>query len=78
MLDLPASWQLDVVARYTGAAPAPSIPDYLLFDVRLAWRRGSWEISATAQNLGDRRHGEFGVQPIQLPRGLFGRITYRW
>jgi iron complex outermembrane receptor protein len=78
ILDLSASWQLDVTARYTGTAPSPRVPHFFLFDVRLAWHRANWEFSVVAQNLGDRRHGEFGAHPVQLPSGYFGRVTFRW
>lgn len=77
ILDLPAHFQLDVVARYVDALPNPQVSDYLTFDVRLAWAYKQIELSVVGRNLWEPRHPEYGTQQ-EIPRSVFGQVTFRW
>jgi iron complex outermembrane receptor protein len=78
ILDLPAHLQVDAVARYVSALPAPTprVDDYYSLDVRLGWQWRHVELAVVGQNLVNEHHSEFGVQTI--PRGLFGKAAIRW
>jgi iron complex outermembrane receptor protein len=78
-LDLPGQVQFDTVMRYVDVlpvAPAPSVPAYFTFDVRLAWQYENWELSVVGQNLWDNRHPEFGG--LEIPRSVYGKATWRF
>jgi iron complex outermembrane recepter protein len=62
--DLSSTLELDVMVRHYDALPDPRVPEYTTFDVRLGWRAlRALELSLIGQNLGDRRHPEWGVAP---------------
>lgn len=59
------------------------VPAYITADVRLSWRpRPDLELSLVGQNLFDSGHREanqfFGTTNGEVPRGFFGRITWRF
>jgi iron complex outermembrane receptor protein len=75
--DLPAGIELDLMLRHYEALPDPHVPDYTALDARLAWRATrAVELALVGQNLGDRRHPEFGVAPgrAELQRSLFLKV----
>jgi iron complex outermembrane receptor protein len=76
MLDLPANFQLDIVAHYYDKRPNPHTASYFTFDVHLAWTYKHLEVSVTGQNLWQKEHIEFGTAS-QVPRGVYGKLTYR-
>jgi iron complex outermembrane receptor protein len=81
IMDLRKSVQLDVVSRYSDVLPSimvglPKVPPYFTFDVRLAWRCKSFEISLVGQNLWEDKHTEVGASKI--PRSFYGKITCRF
>jgi outer membrane receptor protein involved in Fe transport len=69
MMDLPAHFQFEVTTRYVDTLPDPHIPNYLTFDVRLAWQFKNLELSVVGQNLWDNRHPEFSVAQ-EIPRSI--------
>jgi iron complex outermembrane recepter protein len=77
--DLTDRQQLDVMVRHVGALPNPAVPAYTSADVQYAYRiQRGLQLSATARNLLDRRHPEFGALPA---RSEFGRMLFlalRW
>jgi len=77
MMELGRGFQLDLAARYVGELPDPIVPAYTVADVRLAWLRGNWEWAVVAQNLGQKRHPEFGTLQ-EVPRRVYGKITWRY
>lgn len=77
ILELRPGLQFDVTARYVSALPDPYVPAYLTFDVRLAWLVHQWEWSVVGQNLGDRRHVEFGSYQ-EISRSVYGKLTWRF
>jgi iron complex outermembrane receptor protein len=81
IMDLPAHFQFDTVARYTSTVPSsvlptPEVPAYFSLDLRVAWRYKNIEASLVGQNLLDDLHPEFG--PLQMPRGVYGKIALRF
>ena len=77
MMELGHGVQLDVVARRVGELPDPVVPAYTAVDVRLAWVNGHWEWALVGQNLGDKRHPEFGTLQ-EVARSVYGKITWRY
>lgn len=80
MIDLPWSLRFDLVARYLDYIP-PSfatarVPEYTTFDVRFAWEGKHVELAVIGQNLASDRHAEFGL--VEIPRGIFGKLTVRY
>jgi len=76
IVDLPAHFQFDTIGRYVDELTTPDVPSYFTVDVRLAWRYKSTEISLVGQNLCAPDHQEFGTQ--QIPRGVYGKVTWRF
>jgi iron complex outermembrane receptor protein len=78
-LDLTGEQQLDIMARHVGELPNPRVAAYTAIDARYAWRlRRDFEVSATLQNMFDRRHAEFGAAAsrLEIERGLFLRLKW--
>ncbi len=72
---------LDAQLRYVDNVQA--VPAYVTADVRLSWRpTANLELSLVGQNLLDDRHPEqasqLGVPTVEVPRGFYGRITWRF
>jgi iron complex outermembrane recepter protein len=79
IMDLPAHFQLDLVARYVDTLNNPHVPGYGTFDARLAWwYKGCLEFSIVGQNLWDNQHPEFGAVATrrEIPRSVFGKIAW--
>jgi iron complex outermembrane receptor protein len=77
--DMRARQELDLILRYVGPLPNPSVPEYLALDARYAWQpRRDLEFSITGRNLLDRSHPEFGPAAArsEIERGLF--LAVRW
>jgi iron complex outermembrane receptor protein len=77
--DLSSEQQLDIMARHVGELPNPRVPAYTAIDARFAWRfQRDLELSATAQNMFDRRHPEFGAAASrsEIERGIFLRLKW--
>lgn len=88
---LQSSWDIcrnvefDLYGRYVDAVPGFFVPTYFSLDVRLAWRpRPNLELSVLGQSLLQSNHTEIGTAPpatfplIQVPRGVYAMLTYRW
>jgi iron complex outermembrane receptor protein len=74
--DLSSTLELDVMVRHYDELPDPRVPAYTAFDVRIGWRATrALELSLIGQNLGDRRHPEWGVAPgrPEFERAVFLR-----
>ncbi len=59
------------------------IASYLTMDLRLAWKpQQHWELSLTGQNLLDNRHLEYVqevyTKPTEVPRGIYGKISWQF
>jgi iron complex outermembrane receptor protein len=72
---------LDAQLRYVDNVTA--IASYVTADIRLSWRpRDHLELSLVGQNLLDDHHPEQASQilalTIEVPRGFYGKITWRF
>jgi iron complex outermembrane recepter protein len=88
---LRSSWDLrddldfDLTARYVDCLTSLGVPSYITMDLRLAWRpRKSLELALVGQNLLQPYHYEFGPstetlgnEATEVPRGVYGSITWR-
>jgi iron complex outermembrane receptor protein len=77
--DLGGNQELDLIVRHVGRLPSPVVEDYTAVDARYALRvRRDIELSATVQNLFDRRHAESGALATrsEIERGFFLRATW--
>lgn len=73
-MNLTQQVELDVGLRKVGALPNPTVPDHLSLDARLGWHvSDDIHLSATATNLLDNRHAEFGPA---ASRSTFGRALF--
>ncbi len=72
--DVAARWEADFSLRHAAARPDPQVPAYTALDARIGWRAApDAEISLMLQNLGERRHVEWGVPGArsELERAVF-------
>jgi iron complex outermembrane receptor protein len=83
---------LDFWLRYGSSAKVRSaralgqfvpVGEYVTLDARLAWKfHPAFELSVTGQNLLDSHHLEFVEEtffvPTQLPRGVYGKLTFNF
>ena len=72
---------LDAQLRYVDSVE--SVAAYVTADVRLAWRpSANLELSLVGQNLLEARHPEqassIGAPTIEIPRGFYGKVTWRF
>jgi len=83
-VDLPGNVTWDALLRYVGGLRTLPVPAYLALDSGITWRPRSWvELSVVGQNLLDDHHPEF--KPItfispqsEIPRSVFGKVTFRF
>ncbi|MGA2879301.1 MAG: TonB-dependent receptor [Bryobacteraceae bacterium] len=86
LLDVSRHLQWDSSLGYVGELPNAGdgfTPSYTRLDTRVGWRVGeSTEFSVVGQNLLTPRHLEFHavypVNPVEIERSFFGRITWRF
>lgn len=83
--DLPGNVEFDLIGRYvdTLAGFTPGIHSYVTLDARLAWKpHKNLEFAIVGQNLLDGHHPENGGSstspPIEVERGVYGSVTWRW
>ncbi len=79
--DFTPAASLDAQLRYVDNVQA--IPAYVTADVRLSYRpTANLELSIVGQNLLQDRHPEqaspIGLPTFEVPRGFYGRITWRF
>jgi len=83
-LDLPANFQFDSTVRYVDNLPALHIPNYLVMDLRLAWRPvKNLELSIIGRDLLDSSHAEFAPSNVaivqsEVEQSIFGKITWHY
>jgi len=82
LLDLPYRFELDGSFRYVDNLPAPRIDSYVELDLRLGWHATpNIEVAAVGQNLLQGHHAEFGTEggaPLEIQRGVYGKVVWRW
>jgi len=74
---------LSVDAQLRYVDNVQSVPAYVTGDIRLSYRpKPNLELSVVGQNLFDNRHleqvSELGARNIEVPRGFYGKITWRF
>ncbi len=83
-LSLPHGIELDNFLYYVSGLVASGVPAYARWDVRASWRpRSGLELSVGAQNLLSSRHAESISSTTlqgssQIPRSVYGRLTWRF
>ncbi|HVY08207.1 MAG TPA: TonB-dependent receptor [Burkholderiales bacterium] len=80
-LNVTSHIDFDVMLRSVSGLPQPEVPGYTAVDARLAWRPGSnVELSATARNLFDPGHVEFGdpATASEVARTFFVKVVMRF
>lgn len=83
-LDLVKNVEFDSFFRHIDKLPGLGVGSYQALDLRLAWKpRTNIELSVIGQNLLQSHHLEFmpeliPTMPVQIQRGIFGRVTIRF
>ena len=84
-MDFPHHVQLDISARYVEELTVMNVPSYIAVDGRLSWQpTDHLELSVVGKNLLDNQHPEFrgnySTAAIlhEIPRSVYGMITYTW
>jgi iron complex outermembrane receptor protein len=82
LLDLPHRVELDATVRYVDNLPAQAVDAYVELDLRLGWHATpNLEVSVVGQNLAASHHAEFGTEggtPLEIQRGVYGKVVWRW
>ncbi|MBE7467112.1 MAG: TonB-dependent receptor [Planctomycetes bacterium] len=83
--DLTEDLELNAALYYSSGFDARDIPEVLRADVGLTWRpHRQLELSLWGQNLLESEQVEFYSAPTlsrtfaKVPRGFFGKLTFRW
>jgi iron complex outermembrane recepter protein len=80
ILNLPFNLQFDVAARYKSklekTLATAEVPEFLMYDVRIAWVAKNIELSLIGQNLSKEEHTEFDV--LKIPRSFYAKIAGRF
>jgi len=78
-IDIKKSFQFDLAYRYVSSLPGQLVPSYSTGDARLAWHRGSIEISLVGRNLLQPSHFESGGDPgplVAIKRSVYAKIAW--
>ena len=85
LIDLPYDLEFDSTFRYVDKLPSIDVDDYFNLDLRVGWRPcKNWEFSIVGQNLIDAQHLQYvgqdfvGFVPVEIQRGVYGKVMYRW
>jgi iron complex outermembrane receptor protein len=80
IIDIIPGLETDFLMRYVSALPQTSltaaVPDYFTLDLHVAKRFKWLEATIVGQNLLNKYHREFASQ--QIPRGIYGKLTFRF
>ena len=83
-LDLTHNVELDAFFRHIDKLPGLKVASYQALDLRLSWKpMPKMEVSVIGQNLLQSYHQEFAPEliqtmPVQIQRGVFGKVTWRF
>lgn len=82
-LDLPWSLSFDTEIYFVDKLKTFNIPAYTRLDLRLGWDpTPDWSLSLSIENALDDQHPEFptrsGVIATEVPRVIYGQLTYRF
>jgi iron complex outermembrane receptor protein len=79
-LDFANRQELDVIVRYVGERPNPTVPAYTAVDLRWGWHvNDRTELSLTIDNLTDAEHAEWGppANRVEFERSWFLKLVVR-
>ncbi len=83
-MDFPHGVTFDTALRYVDDLPYFQIAGYFELDARVAWRINKhWELAIIGQNLLHDQHAEFNstevnTQATEIPRSVYGSVTWRF
>ncbi|MGH9395870.1 MAG: TonB-dependent receptor plug domain-containing protein [Terriglobia bacterium] len=83
-VDLPHRFEFDTNVYYVDRLVGQSVGAYTRLDTQLTWHAGeSLDLSVAGQNLLNPRHLEFNgpediILPTEIPRSVYGKITWRF
>lgn len=82
-LYLPQDVRFINAGYYVSKLPNQGVSSYFRFDTQVIWKATkNIELSLVGQNLLDNRHSEFGASlnetQNQMPRAVYGRISFRY
>ena len=83
-INLPGNFEFDTALYYVDILPNQGVPSYIRVDARLGWHPlDALELSLVLQDAFDKQHLEFGnrsgsVQPTEIERSIYGKITLRF
>ena len=83
LLNLPWNLEFDAALYFVDRLPNFNLSSYLRLDLRLGWNPvKNLHLSLVMQHLLDERHPEFaavsGLQSTEVPRSLYGKLTWRF
>lgn len=84
LIDLPYGLEFDSALRFVDAVPFFGIDSYTELDLRLGWLPcENLEVAIVGQNLLDNQHQEYVstfilTEPVEIPRGVYGKVTWRF
>ena len=83
--DLGKNVEFDMMTRYVDSLTANQVPQYTDMDIRLAWRpRQHVQLEVVGQNLLSDHVLQFNNQtptidlPTEIPRGVYGKVTWQY
>jgi iron complex outermembrane receptor protein len=84
-MDLRKDLEFNLNLRFVDKLPDLQVKSYVGLDAQLVWKpHKNLELSIVGQNLLDRRHAEYksvSILPgpsIEVERGVYGRVTWRF
>ncbi len=88
LLNVRPDIDIDSAVYYVDSLSNVGVPSYVRLNLRVAWRPlETLELSVVGQNLGEAHHAEFVADPngasggflaSEVPRGAYGKVTWRF
>jgi iron complex outermembrane receptor protein len=84
LMNLSDTIEFDAAFRFVDRLPGTGVSAYQTLDLRLGWQPFKHvELSLVGQNLLNAHHAEFmpeliQTSPVDIPRGFFGKISWRF
>jgi len=82
-VDLPKNVEFDTILRYVDNLPSFDVHGYVTLDVRLGWKpTKNLDLSIVGRNLLDNQHLEYrstafvNTEPTEVPRSVYGKVTW--
>ncbi|MBX3324283.1 MAG: TonB-dependent receptor [Nitrospira sp.] len=84
LINLSKTLEFDSTFRFVDQLAGVQVPSYTNLDLRLGWKpTESIELSLVGHNLLAQQHLEYmpqllNTQPVQIQRGMYGKVTWRF